>query len=58
MWHGRDDQTGAALCGTGVPATVEVVAALPAEVVEEALANVFESRLCAACARMVKLHRG
>ena len=58
VWHGRDDDTGLPLCGTGVPETAELIPELPAAVVEAARANIFESRLCAACARVVKLHRG
>lgn len=58
VWHGRDDETGMSLCGTAVPDTTRVIDQLPDAVVASARANIFESRLCAACARVVKLHRG
>lgn len=58
VWHGRDEQTGLALCGTNVPDTAEIVDSLPAPILDAAVADIFASRVCAACARVVKLHRG
>lgn len=58
-WHGLDDELGLPLCGTSVPEDVEIHAELPAEILRQlASASVFETPLCAACARLVKLHRG
>jgi hypothetical protein len=57
-WHGLDEETGMPLCSSDVPESSNIYDSLPPEVIERFEVDVIESGLCAACARVVKLHRG
>lgn len=58
-WHALDEETKLPTCGTQLPPSVEIHDELPAGIVEAVRrTSVFATPLCAACARVAKLHRG
>lgn len=58
-WHALDEEIGMPFCGTSLGPGAVVHTELPEHIVAAVRqGSIFETRLCAACARVVKLHRG
>jgi len=57
-WHGLNEETGLPLCSSDYPKHGELHDTLPEEIIKASQINIASSHLCAACARVVKLHRG